>query len=88
LDISTTKDIMNDFDKFEKSIQRYDDIVRRLEQKKTVDHNSFRNKFKIHANEALNDQLDLAGKALENNDTGKAELHTAYASFYKRMLEL
>jgi hypothetical protein len=25
---------------------------------------------------------------LENNDTGKAELHTAYASFYKRMLEL
>ena len=79
---------MNDFDKFEKSIQRYDDFVKRLEQKKTVDHNSFRNKFKEHANQALNDQLDLAGKALENNDRGKAELHTAYASFYKKMLEL
>ena len=46
---------MNDFEKFEKSIQRYDDFVKRLEQKKTVDHNSFRNRFKIHANEALND---------------------------------
>jgi hypothetical protein len=79
---------MNDIEKFEKSIQRYDDFVKRLELKKTVDHNSFRNRFKIHANEALNDQLDSAGKALENNDTGKAELHVAYASFYKRMLEL
>jgi hypothetical protein len=79
---------MNDIEKFEKSIQRYDDFVKRLELKKTVDHNSFRNRFKIHANEALNDQLDSAGKALENNDTGKAELHIAYASFYKRMLEL
>jgi hypothetical protein len=79
---------MNDFEKFEKSIQRYDDFVKRLEQKKTVDHNSFRNRFKIHANEALNDQLDSDGKALGNNDTGKAELHIAYASFYKRTLEL
>ncbi len=79
---------MNDFDKFEKSIQRYDDFVKRLEQKKTVDHSSFRNKFKEHVNQALNDQLDLAGKAFENNDTGKAELHAAYASFYKKMLDL
>jgi len=84
----STKDIMNDFDKFEKSIQRYDDFVKRLEQKKTVDHNSFRSKFKEHVNQSLNDQLDLAGKALENNDTSKAELHAAYASFYKKMLEL
>ncbi|MGN6346225.1 MAG: hypothetical protein ACTHME_00840 [Candidatus Nitrosocosmicus sp.] len=87
MDIST-KDTMNDFDKYEKSIQRYNDFVKRVEQKKTIDHGSFRNKFKEHANQALNDQLDSAGKALENNDTGKAELHAAYAAFYKRMLEL
>lgn len=83
-----TKDIMNDFDKFEKSIQRYEDFIKRLEQKKTIDHSSFRYKFKERVNHDLNDQLDLAGKALENNDTGKAELHAAYASFYKKMLEL